>query len=58
MVLVQQRGIIVNTKDWIVTEAAREQLQKEKDAAFIWGYVCASFVMGVGMFFMAHWGIV
>lgn len=48
----------MNTKDWIVTEAVSKQLQKEKDAAFIWGYVCASFITTGAVWIFHLWGIV
>lgn len=48
----------MNTRDWIVTESVRKQIDKEIDAAFTCGYVVASIVMGTAMAVLHWWGIV
>lgn len=48
----------MSIKDWIISESARKEIKDAKDAAFIAGYVTASFVSTIAVMLLHHWGIV
>lgn len=48
----------MSTRDWILPERARQEIEKEVDSAFFVGYLLASVITGTVAFLLHAWGLI